>query len=145
MSQSLDLLRDITYLYFWYKTQVLLYIKMKSASHTSIITALKFTCCSSLSLLSTKLFYTLQVCYKMTTLYLRSSHPFPSWGMLQTVHNHLQTRIPMHLSNRIQLLLSLVQMFLRYETHLSLLAPCTAIVQWKDRPRNRDGCVRTCC
>ena len=49
MSQSLDLLKNITFLYFWCKIQVLLYIQMKSASHTSIITALKFTCCSSLS------------------------------------------------------------------------------------------------
>ena len=49
MSQSLDLPKNITSFYFWCKIQVLLYIKMKSASHTSIITALKFTCCSSLS------------------------------------------------------------------------------------------------
>ena len=49
MSQSLDLPKNITSFYFWCKIQVLLYIQMKSASHTSIITALKFTCCSSLS------------------------------------------------------------------------------------------------
>ena len=49
MSQSLNLPKNITSFYFWCKIQVLLYIQMKSASHTSIITALKFTCCSSLS------------------------------------------------------------------------------------------------
>ena len=53
MFQSLDLLKNITSLYFWCKIQVLLYIQMKSASHSSIITALKFTCCSSLSQRST--------------------------------------------------------------------------------------------
>ena len=36
----------------------------------------------------------------MTTLCLRSLHPFPSSGTLRTVHNHLQTRIPMYLCNR---------------------------------------------
>ena len=45
----------------------------------------------------------------------------------------------MHLCNRIKLLLSFVQMFLRYETHLTVLAPL--LVQWKDRLKNRDGRV----
>ena len=49
MSQSLNLPKNITSFYFWCEIQVLLCIQMKSASHTSIITALKFTCCSSLS------------------------------------------------------------------------------------------------
>ena len=49
MSQSLNLPKNITSFYFWCEIQVLLYIQMKSASHTSVITALKFICCSSLS------------------------------------------------------------------------------------------------
>ena len=100
MSQSLDLPKNITSFYFWCKIQVLLYIQMKSASHTSIITALKFTCCSSLS-----------VSYQQNCFILR------------TVHNYLWTRVPTHLCNRIQLLLSLVQMFLLCKTHSPLLAP----------------------
>ena len=51
---------------------------MKSASHTSTITALKFTCCSSLSVSCQ------QNCFT-----------------LRTVHNHLWTRVPTHLCNRI--------------------------------------------
>ena len=94
MSQSLDLPKNITSFYFWCKIQVLLYIQMKSASHTSIITALKFTCCSSLS-----------VSYQQNCFILR------------TVHNYLWTRVPTHLCNRIQLLLYLVQMFLLCRTH----------------------------
>ena len=49
MSQSLNLPKNITSFYFWCEIHVRLNIQMKSASHTSIITALKFTCCSSLS------------------------------------------------------------------------------------------------
>ena len=98
MSQSLDLPKNITSFYFWCKIQVLLYIQMKSASHTSIITALKFTCCSSLS-----------VSYQQNCFILR------------TVHNYLWTKVPTHLCNRIKLLLSLVQMFLLCKTRSTLL------------------------
>ena len=124
MSQSLDLLKNITSFYFWCKIQVLLDIQMKNASHTSIITAQKF------GKISSQPHTTLRIQYKMTTLYLRSLHPFPSSGTLRTVQNHLWTRIPMHPCNRIQLLLSLVQMFLLDETHLTLQAPLLQ-VQWK--------------
>ena len=37
MSQSLNLLKNVTSFNFWFKIQVFLYIQMKSASHTSII------------------------------------------------------------------------------------------------------------
>ena len=121
MSQSLDLPKDITSFYFWCKIQVLFYMQMKSASHTSIITALKFTCCSSLS-----------VSYQQNCFILR------------TVHNHLWTRVPTHLCNRIYLLLSLVQMSLLYEHTLLCCHHCFKF-SGNDRLRNRDGDVRTCC
>ena len=70
MSQSLDLPKNITSFYFWCKIQVLLYIKMKIASHTSIITALKFTCCSSLS-----------VSYEKNCFILRTVHIFTYWNL----------------------------------------------------------------
>ena len=70
---------------------------------------------------------------------LRFLHPFPSLGRLRTVHNHLQTRTPMHLCNRIYLLLSFVHMFLHYEMHLTLLAPL--LVQWKDWGIEMASCV----
>ena len=161
MSQSLDLLKNITSFYFWYRIQVLLDIQMKNASHTSIITAQKFGKISAQPHTKLRIQFldrenhdknnTLpigkQICftivwgcaeilpkfyfqYKMTTLYLRSLHPFPSSGTLRTVQNHLWTRIHMHPCNRIQLLLSLVQMFLLDETHLTLQAPLLQ-VQWK--------------
>ena len=64
--------------YFWCKIQVLLYIQVKSASYTSIIIALKFTCCSSLS-----------VSYQQNCFILRR------------VHTYLCTRVPTHLCNRV--------------------------------------------
>ena len=104
MSQSLDLPKNITSFYFWCKIQVLLDIQIKSASHTSAITALKFTFCSSLS-----------VSYQQNCFILR------------TVHNYLWTKVPTHLCNRIKLLLSLVQMFLLCKTRSTLLSPLLSL------------------
>ena len=52
MYQSLDL-RKKYYFVLLLVQNTSLYVQMKSASHTTTITALKFTCCSSLSQLST--------------------------------------------------------------------------------------------
>ena len=62
---QLQFCEDLELLGMPWKSQ-LYKLQMKSTSHTSIITALKFTPCSSLSQLSTKLFYTLDHCFKFS-------------------------------------------------------------------------------
>ena len=76
----------------------------KSKVQVTAITALKFTCCSSLS-----------VSYQQNCFILR------------TVHNYLWTKVPTHLCNRIKLLLSLVQMFLLCKTRSTLLSPLLSL------------------
>ena len=109
------------FLFFWCKIQVLLYIQMKSASHTSIITALKFTCCSSLS-----------VSYQQNCFILR------------TVHNCLWTRVPTHLCNRICYFCLLYKCF-SFVRHTLLCCHHCFKFSGNDWLRNRDGGVGTCC
>ena len=80
----------------------------------------------------------------MTTLYLSSLHPFPSSGTLWTVHNHLWTRIPTHLCNRIWLLLSLVKCFSFMKCTRLCWHHCFKL-SGNDRLRNQVGSVGMCC